>query len=121
MRDTVLIIRAKGRVKKMTKTEVLDMLSQRLDQSKQESERVLDAVLKTVADALQRGEKVDLRGFGTFNIRQTKARQARNPRTGEAVSVPAKKVGTFKPSKELSALLNIEVPPEQTERAVSHS
>jgi integration host factor subunit beta len=103
----------------MTKAEFVEGLSQKLDQSKQESERVLEAVLKTVADALQRGEKVDLRGFGTFKIRETKARQARNPRTGEAVSVPAKKVGTFKPSKELSSLLNTETASEQMERAVS--
>jgi integration host factor subunit beta len=104
----------------MTKAQFVEALSQKLDQNKQESERLLDAVLKTLADALQRGEKVDLRGFGTFKIRQTNARQARNPRTGEAVSVPAKKVGTFKPSKELSALVNTEGAPEQIERAVSH-
>src|ERR1035438_662009 len=91
-------------VKRMTKAQFAEALSHKLDQSKQESERLLDAVLETVSDALQRGEKVELRGFGSFKIRETKARQARNPRTGVAVSVPAKKVGTFKPSKELSAL-----------------
>jgi integration host factor subunit beta len=93
----------------MTKAQFAEALSHKLDQSKQESERLLDAVLETVADALQRGEKVELRSFGSFKIRETKARQARNPRTGEAVSVPAKKVGTFKPSKELVALLNAQV------------
>jgi nucleoid DNA-binding protein len=104
----------------MTKAQFVGVLSQKLGENKQESERLLDSVLKTVADALQRGEKVDLRGFGTFKIRQTKARQVRNPRTGEAVSVPAKKVGTFKPGKELSALVNTERAPEQIERAGSH-
>ena len=104
----------------MTKTQFIEALSQKLDQSRQESERILDAVSETVADALQRGEKVDLRGFGTFKIRETKARQARNPRTGEAVSVPAKKVGVFKPSKELSDLLNKEAAPAQIEEAVAN-
>ena len=103
----------------MTKAQFVEALSQQLDQSKQASERLLDAVFKAVTDALQQGEKVDLRGFGTFKIRETKARQARNPRTGEPVAVPAKKIGTFKPSKELSALLNGEAVATQVERPVS--
>ena|ERR1700682_512331 len=103
----------------MTKAQFVEALSQQLDQSKQASERLLDAVFKTVTDALRQGEKVDLRGFGTFKIRETKARQARNPRTGEAVAVPAKKIGTFKPSKELSALLNAEAVAAEVERAAS--
>ena len=92
----------------MTKAQLIDALSQRLGQTKQESERALDAVLDTAKAALQQGEKLDLRGFGTIKLRESKARQARNPRTGETVAVPAKKVATFKPSKELSALLNPE-------------
>jgi integration host factor subunit beta len=103
----------------MTKAQFVETLSQQLDQSRQASERLLDAVFKTVTDALRQGEKVDLRGFGTFKIRETKARQARNPRTGEAVAVPAKKIGTFKPSKELTALLNAGAVPAEVERAAS--
>ena len=57
----------------MTKAQVVEALSQQLDQSKQESERLLDAVFKTVTAALQQGEKIDLRGFGTFKIRESKA------------------------------------------------
>ncbi len=90
----------------MTKTQLVDELSQALGQTKQESDRTLEAVLKTLKDALRKGEKLDLRGFGVFKIRDTKARQARNPRTGEMVSVPAKKVAAFKPSKDFAALLN---------------
>ncbi len=56
--------------------------------------------------ALQRGEKIDLRGLGVFKVRETKSRQARNPRTAEALSIPAKKAAVFKPGEELSALLN---------------
>jgi integration host factor subunit beta len=95
----------------MTKAQFIEALSQRLDQSKQESEHALDAVLETAKAVLQQGDKLDLRGFGTFKLRDSKARQARNPRTGETIAVPAKKVVTFKPSKELSALLNPESKP----------
>jgi nucleoid DNA-binding protein len=90
----------------MTKAQFIDALSQSLGQSKQDSERVLDAVVATLKDALQKGEKLDLRGFGVFKVRDTKARQARNPRTGETLSIPAKKVAAFKPGKELASLLN---------------
>ncbi len=90
----------------MTKTQLVEKLAQSLGQSKSESERVLESVLSTLKDALQQGEKLDLRGFGVFKIRQTKARQARNPRSGEMVSVPAKSVAVFKPSKDFAALLN---------------
>ena len=90
----------------MTKTQFIDALSRSLGGTKQESERALDSVLETLSAALQRGEKLDWRGFGVFKVREAKARQARNPRTGEMVSVPAKRVATFKPGKELSSLLN---------------
>src|ERR1700684_3240535 len=75
-------------------------------QPDQERERVLEAVVDVLKQALQRGEKIDLRGLGVFKVRETKPRQARNPRTGEALSIPAKKAAIFKPGKELSALLN---------------
>jgi nucleoid DNA-binding protein len=92
----------------MTKSQFVDALAHTLGQSKQDSERALEAVLETLSDALQKGERIDWRGFGVFKIREAKARQARNPRTGEMVSVPAKKVATFKPGKEFAAALNKE-------------
>jgi len=94
----------------VTKAQFIDALSRSLGGTKQESERALDAVLDTLGAALQRGEKLDWRGFGVFKVRESKARQARNPRTGEMVAVPAKKVAVFKPGKELSAALNREAP-----------
>lgn len=90
----------------MTKTQLIDELSQALGQSKQETDRVLEAVLTTFKNALAKGEKLDLRGFGVFKVRESKARQARNPRTGETVAVPARKTPTFKPSKDFSGQLN---------------
>jgi integration host factor subunit beta len=118
--NSIRVIVEEGYSREVTKVQFIDALSLKLNGSKQESERILEVVLETMADAMQRGEKVDLRGFGTFKIRETKARQARNPRTGEAVAVPAKKVGVFKPSKELSALLNREAAPEQMEQTVAN-
>jgi nucleoid DNA-binding protein len=59
-------------------------------------------VFAGIATALQNGEKLELRGFGTFKIRDQKARVGRNPQTGEAVNIPAKKVAVFKPSKQLA-------------------
>lgn len=90
----------------MTKAQFIDSLSQSLGQSKQDSERVLDSVVGTLRDALVRGEKLDLRGFGIFKVRESKARQARNPRTGEVLTIAAKKVAVFKAGKELAASLN---------------
>jgi nucleoid DNA-binding protein len=90
----------------MTKAEFAESLAATLNQSRSESERVLGAVFDVLKQALQRGEKIDLRGLGVFKVRESKPRQARNPRTGEAISIPAKKAAVFKPGKELSALLN---------------
>jgi nucleoid DNA-binding protein len=93
----------------MTKAEFVESLAATLNQSKSESERVLAAVFDVLKQALQRGEKIDLRGLGVFKVRESKARQARNPRTGEVLSIPAKKAAIFKPGKELSVLLNTSV------------
>jgi nucleoid DNA-binding protein len=90
----------------MTKAKFVESLATTLNQTKSESERVLEAVVDVLQQALQRGEKIDLHGLGVFKVRQTKPRQGRNPRTGEALSIPARKAAVFKPGKELSALLN---------------
>src|ERR1700738_3295084 len=90
----------------MTKAEFVESLANTLNQTKSESERVLEAVGDVLKQALQRGEKIDLRGLGVFKVRETKPRQARNPRTGEALSIPAKRTAVFKPGKDLSTMLN---------------
>jgi nucleoid DNA-binding protein len=90
----------------MTKAEFVESLATSLNQTKSESERVLEAVVDIIKQALQRGEKLDLRGLGVFKVRESKPRQARNPRTGESISIPARKAAVFKPGKELAALLN---------------
>lgn len=92
--------------KGMTKAEFVDNLAKRLECSKQESERVLDAVMSTLRSALVNGDKIDLRGLGAFKVRESKSRQGRNPKTGETILIPAKRTAAFRPGKELTVLLN---------------
>ncbi|CAA9512151.1 MAG: Integration host factor beta subunit [uncultured Sphingomonadaceae bacterium] len=73
-----------------------------------EIERVVLAIFDSISDQLSRGGRVELRGFGTFTTRSRDARTGRNPRTGEAVEVDAKRVPYFKPGKEMRQRLNVE-------------
>lgn len=90
----------------MTKQNLVDHIAETAQSSKKEAEQVVDAVLSRIADALRNGEKVDLRGFGSFQMSEKKERQGRNPRTGETMTIPAKKVAMFKPSKQLAERVN---------------
>ncbi|MBV8902982.1 MAG: integration host factor subunit beta [Acidobacteriia bacterium] len=90
----------------MTKSELVEQLAKRLECSKQESDRVLEAVVETLRSALANGEKIDLRGLGSFKVRESKPRQGRNPKTGETIQIPAKRSAAFRPGKELAVLLN---------------
>ena len=73
--------------------------------SKKDCARVVDAFLDAIKDALQQQKNIEVRGFGTFKIRQRKTRMARNPRTGDPVEVSARPVPVFKPSKELRQMV----------------
>jgi integration host factor subunit beta len=75
-------------------------------------ERVVSIILDEIAEALARGDRVELRGFGAFSVRHREARRGRNPRTGEPVDVPAKSVPFFKAGKELRARINNGEDPE---------
>ena len=92
----------------MTKAELIEEVSRVSNLTKKHSEIIVDTVFKSVINALHRGEKIELRGFGSFRIRQRESRKGRNPKTGEKVDVPAKKVPYFKPGKELKELINRE-------------
>ena len=70
------------------------------------AEIIVDAVFGSIVETLHRGEKVELRGFGSFRLRRREPRRARNPRTGDRVDVPSKRVAYFKPGKELGELIN---------------
>jgi nucleoid DNA-binding protein len=90
----------------MTKASLIDHIAEEMKGTKKETEQIIDAVLASITEALVKGEKVDLRGFGSFQVSGKKERQGRNPRTGEAITIAARNVAVFKPSKELSGRLN---------------
>ncbi len=92
----------------MTKAELVEEVSRVSDLTKKHSEVIVDTVFKSIIDALHRGEKIELRGFGSFRLRKREPRKGRNPKTGDKVDVPPKKVPYFKPGKELKDLINKE-------------
>src|SRR5574338_28810 len=90
----------------MTKAELVEEVSRVSDLTKKHSEVIVDTVFRSIVAALQRGEKIELRGFGSFRLRQREPRKGRNPKTGDKVDVPPKTVAYFKPGKELKDLIN---------------
>lgn len=89
----------------MTKAEIIRILADEIGLTRREAAEVLAVVLDGVVEAIKAGEKVELRGFGSFRTRQRKARTGRNPRTGAKVKVAPKLVPYFKPGKQLRAVL----------------
>ena len=85
----------------MTKPELIASVATTTVQTKADTERILEAFLDRMANALTAGERVELRGFGIFEAKETKARLGRNPATGESLQIPASRKVTFRPSKEL--------------------
>jgi integration host factor subunit beta len=90
----------------MTKAELVEEVARAAELTKKDSEVIVDEVFKNIIQALNRGEKIELRGFGSFRVRQRDARRGRNPKTGAPVDIPAKRVPYFKPGKELKELIN---------------
>ena len=90
----------------MTKAELVEEVARAAELTKKDSEVIVDEVFKNIIQALNRGEKIELRGFGSFRVRQRDARRGRNPKTGTPVDIPAKRVPYFKPGKELKELIN---------------
>lgn len=92
----------------MIRSELLQTLARENPELRAEDiERAVDTFFDEVAQRLSDGGRVELRGFGAFSTRQRDARKGRNPRTGETVSVPEKRVPYFKPGKEMRARLNV--------------
>ena len=85
----------------MNKTELIAVAAQAVGMTKKDTERVLNAALDAITAALTRGEKVQLSGFGTFELKDREARVGRNPHTKESVEIPATTVPVFKASKVL--------------------
>jgi integration host factor subunit beta len=91
----------------MTKADLVDAVSRVTELNRKDSEIVVESLFESIVKALKRGDKLEVRGFGSFRIRERRARQGRNPKTGEKVNVPEKRVPYFKPSKELKDLINL--------------
>lgn len=85
----------------MVKKDLIKKIAEKTGATQPESEKFLEATLESIAGYLMDGEKVSLNGFGIFDVKETKARQGRNPKTGEAVSIPASKKPTFKFGKPI--------------------
>lgn len=86
----------------MTKSELVEMIADSQSQiTRREAEVVVNTIFSAIGDALVDGDRVELRGFGSFSTKQRNARVGRNPKTGESVNVPSKTVPQFKPGKEL--------------------
>ena len=90
----------------MTKVELTEMLSDRIGLDKTQAAEALDQVLEMIKAALESGEDVKLTNFGTFQVREKKARPGRNPITGDEITISARRVVTFKPSQTLRSELN---------------
>ncbi len=86
----------------MTKRDLMEILAERCKNlSQKEAEMVVNTVFNSMTEALARGERIEIRGFGSFQVKHRNAREGRNPRSGEKVTVAAKKVPFFKVGKEL--------------------
>ncbi|MFD1427772.1 DNA-binding protein HU-beta [Kroppenstedtia sanguinis] len=90
----------------MNKTELISQVAEKTNITKKDATQAVDAVLDTITEALKTGEKVQLIGFGNFEVRERAARKGRNPQTGKEIDIPASKVPAFKPGKALKDDVN---------------
>jgi integration host factor subunit beta len=90
----------------MTKADLIEEVSRVVEMTRKDSEVIVEAIFDSIVRSLRGGDKIEIRGFGSFRSRERQARIGRNPKTGERVEVPAKRIPFFKPSKELKDLVN---------------
>jgi len=90
----------------MTKADLVEEVIKVSSLSKKHAETIVNTVFQSIVEALQKEDKIELRGFGSFRVRRRRSRQGRNPKTGGRVDVPAKRIPYFKPGKELKDLIN---------------
>ena len=101
----------------MTKAELVEEVARAAELNKRDAEVIVETVFDSIIGALHKGEKVELRGFGSFRTRERGPRRGRNPKTGEPVDVPAKRVPYFKPGKELKEFFTDSPEAEHDEEA----
>jgi integration host factor subunit beta len=90
----------------MTKAELIEEVSRVVEMTRKDSEMIVETIFDSIVNSLHKGEKIEIRGFGSFRTRQRQPRVGRNPKTGSRVEVPSKRIPYFKPSKELRDLVN---------------
>lgn len=90
----------------MNKTELIAKVAEATEMTKKEATQSVEAILTVITEALRSGDKVQLIGFGNFEVRDRAARKGRNPQTGEEIDIPASKVPAFRPGKQLKAMVN---------------
>ncbi|WP_168119164.1 HU family DNA-binding protein [Paenibacillus sp. HB172176] len=90
----------------MNKTDLIAKVADLSELSKKDATKAVDAVFEAISDALQSGDKVQLVGFGNFEVRERQARKGRNPQTGEEIDIAASKMPAFKPGKSLKDLVS---------------
>src|SRR5437868_14099502 len=90
----------------MTKAELVDEVARVVQLTKKQAETIVNIVFDSIVESLRAGQKIELRGFGSFRLRSRKSRTGRNPKTGEKIEVPSKKIPYFKPEKDLKELIN---------------
>lgn len=90
----------------MTKADLIEEVSRVVEMTRKDSEVIVEAIFDSIVRALRNGDKIEIRGYGSFRTRQRQPRVGRNPKTGTRVEVPSKRIPYFKPSKELKDLVN---------------
>ena len=90
----------------MTKADLIEDISRTTEMSRKDSELIVDTVFESIVKSLRSGQKIEIRGFGSFRTRERQSRVGRNPKTGARDDVPAKRIPYFKPSKELKDVVN---------------
>jgi integration host factor subunit beta len=90
----------------VTKADLVEEVIRATELPRNESEEIVETVFDSIIHALQSGDKIEIRGFGSFRTRQRRGRVGRNPKTGAKVDVPAKRIPFFKPSKDLKDFVN---------------
>jgi DNA-binding protein HU-beta len=90
----------------MKKSDLVEAIAGKAGVAKAQAQDIIEQVFELIADGLAKGEKIDLRGFGTFSVRESAARTGRNPQTGDSIQIPARRVPGFKAGKELRDKVN---------------
>ena len=99
----------------MTKSDLIERIAQLVPQiSKKDTELVVNTIFTSMTEALRRGDRIEIRGFGSFQVKVREAREGRNPKTGEPVHISAKRTPFFKVGKELKEMVDVGRPPSSS-------